>query len=105
MSGAQRISGSSPAAAVVATNDEPQGDNNFGASNLEKKLEMADSMNDSTLETLVEMGTYVRNFIVKDVPGGTKYALNVVKEGLTPGFVRRMKNRKIYVKTADNSEQ
>ena len=79
----------------------------FGGSNLEAKQKFVDTYYDSsfTMENVEDLGSTIGKFFRQDIPSGTKKAFNSITEALTPGFVRRFRNKKIYTEEVEDRDQ
>jgi hypothetical protein len=80
---------------------------NFGENNYQKKAEMLDKEieNRIGLDDLLEVGTYFRKFVTQDIPKTANSTYKTVKSGLTPGFIKRMRRKKIHLKYAEEREE
>lgn len=80
----------------------------FGVSNLDEKQEMIEKEYNAeglTLENIGELGGYISKFFREDISSGAHTAYRTTVETLTPGFVRRMRNKKIYIKQIAQTEE
>lgn len=73
--------------------------NNFGVNNYEQKAEDAANKNENavTLDDFAEAGTMIQKFFTEGAPKRAAQAFKIVKSGLTPGFIKRMKAKKIHI--------
>lgn len=88
--------------------DKENVESSFGISNYEKKVEMSEKVNENELdltEAGVEFGTFVRDFITRDLPKSAVKTFTVMKNNLTPGFISRMNQKKIHIKHVADTEQ
>jgi hypothetical protein len=78
----------------------------FGGSNLAAKQKVVEDYYDNnvTLENVEEFNTVVKKFFREDIPAGATSALKAVAETLTPGFIRRFNNKKIYIKEIEERD-
>ena len=81
--------------------------NNFGENNFHQKAEMMEKEveNRIGLDDLLEAGTYLRKFVSQDLPKLSHSTYKAVKSGLTPGFIKRMRRKKVHLKYVDEKEQ
>lgn len=78
----------------------------FGTNNYEKKAEIIDNHEEGyTLDDVAQVGGYLNKFMREGLPKAASTAVRTVVETVTPGFVRRMKNAKIFAKTVIENER
>lgn len=89
----------------AATKPPPEVDA-FGGSSLEAKQKFIEDNYDNTfsLENMEDLGTVMQKFFREDLPATTKKAFDTVTDALTPGFVRRFKNKKIHAKEVEDRD-
>ena len=78
---------------------------NFGVSNLQKKqeqIEIESALQVNSLDDLQEFSTIAAKFITEDVPKTAAKSYKIVKNFLTPGFIKRFKTKKIYAEKVEN---
>lgn len=82
-------------------------ESNFGANNYEEKMQMMDKANDGriTMDNVVELGNVFKKLVTDDGPKKAIETLKAVKSAVTPGFIKRMNNKKIHIKYVEEAEQ
>ncbi len=82
-------------------------ESNFGANNYEEKMQMMDKMDDNriTVDNIVELGSIMKKLVTQDGPKKAVETFKAVKTAVTPGFIKRLNNRKIHVKYVEEAEQ
>ena len=79
----------------------------FGVNNLEAKQQKVAEYyeNNFTSENMDELGTAVRKLFREDIPVAAKGALNSAVKSMTPGFIQRFQNKKIYAQEVVDKER
>ncbi len=79
----------------------------FGVNNLEAKQQKVAEYyeNNITSENMDELGAAVRKLFREDIPVAAKGALNNAVKSMTPGFIQRFQNKKIYAQEVVDKER
>jgi hypothetical protein len=80
-------------------------DSSFGTNNLEAKTAEAEKQDAIGFDDFNEIGTQMRDFIVKDIPKNAAKAFTVAKNAITPGFFTRFQQRKIHIQHVGETEK
>lgn len=81
-------------------------DANFGKNNYEKKMDViANHEEGFNIDDVAEVGGYMRKFLNEGLPKAASQAYGAVVDTITPGFIKRMKNKKIFAKQILDSEK
>ena len=101
-----RASTSSNHMSFMSAAPAPPTADTFGGSNLEAKRKFVDDYYESTItmENVEELGGVVRKFLREDLPNAAKGTVKTVVNGLTPGFIKRFRNKKIYAQEVEERE-
>lgn len=79
----------------------------YGVSNLDRKTQMVDDLDNMVInmDNVAELGDKMKLFFTRDMLNNTKKALNVVKSGLTPGFIKRYNAKKVHIEKIEDRER
>lgn len=94
--------------ASIHSSEQDNAESSFGVSNYEKKVEMSEKVKENELdfaEASTEFGTFVRDFITRDLPQSAAKTFTVMKNNFTPGFISRMNQKKIHIKHVEDTEK
>lgn len=92
---------------IFGSSQTDESGNDFGTNSFQLKMQKIEEAGDSgiSVEDFNDVGAILTKALTEDIPNVAKKLAGNIADVLMPGFIHRMKNKRIHAKTIDEVER